>query len=306
MCYSSRIEADYRRYLRDTGARVSLNDFRLFFWERSQGRKVKVPRALEDAFLAGRSDVEAEIAGLVRAHREAEALKLQQDLFAQRARLAEAERKLAVKHTRTAAESKRIALGKIENYVKALRGEVADGGSRIYPFTYAPVVIVKDGERIVVPMRYHLRPAGAPPSFDKEFDGCYNARRNNLTRFWRRQFGHSHGVALWHDFYEHVDQAGKDVVLEFTPAGRPLMTVACLYSYWTPPVGSTEPAFWSFAAVTDEPPPEVAAAGHDRCIIPLRPEHLETWLNPDPANLGVLQAVLDDRERFFYEHRMAA
>ena len=35
MCYSSRIEADYRRYLRDTGARVSWDDFRLFFWERS-------------------------------------------------------------------------------------------------------------------------------------------------------------------------------------------------------------------------------------------------------------------------------
>jgi hypothetical protein len=153
-------------------------------------------------------------------------------------------------------------------------------------------------------MRYHLRPAGAPPSFDKEFDGCYNARRNNLTRFWRRQFGHSDGVALWHDFYEHVDQGGKDVVLEFTPAGRPLMTVACLYSYWTPPPGSTEPAFWSFAAVTDDPPPEVAAAGHDRCIIPLRPEHLETWLNPDPANLEAFVTKKHWASRLHYDLRL--
>ena len=41
-----------------------------------------------------------------------------------------------------------------------------------------------------------------------------------------------------------------------------------------------EPDLLSFAAITDEPPPEVAAAGHDRCIIPLpesaldRPERL--------------------------------
>jgi hypothetical protein len=31
---------------------------------------------------------------------------------------------------------------------------------------------------------------------------------------------------------------------------------------------------WSFAAITDEPPQEVAAAGHDRCIIPIKEEHL--------------------------------
>lgn len=133
-----------------------------------------------------------------------------------------------------------------------------------------------------------------------------NARRDNLQGFWKGQFGHTHGLALWHRFYEHVDRDGKDVVLEFTPAGQPLMAVACLYSHWTPPAGSDEPALWSFAAITDDPPPEVAAAGHDRCIIPLRPEHYDTWLNPDPAQLDKLQAVLDDRERYFYEHRMAA
>jgi hypothetical protein len=29
-------------------------------------------------------------------------------------------------------------------------------------------------------------------------------------------------------------------------------------------------------------------------------------MNPDPSKLDMLQAVLDDRERYFYEHRMAA
>jgi putative SOS response-associated peptidase YedK len=50
---------------------------------------------------------------------------------------------------------------------------------------------------------------------------------------------------------------------------------------------------------------EVQAAGHDRCIIPLKPEDVDAWLNPDRANLAALYAMLDDRERLYYEHREA-
>jgi putative SOS response-associated peptidase YedK len=62
----------------------------------------------------------------------------------------------------------------------------------------------------------------------------------------------------------------------------------------------------SFAAITDEPPAEVAAAGHDRCIVPIKPDYVDAWLNPRPKDLGALFAILDDRERPYYEHRMAA
>jgi putative SOS response-associated peptidase YedK len=61
-----------------------------------------------------------------------------------------------------------------------------------------------------------------------------------------------------------------------------------------------------FAAITDEPPAEVAASGHDRCIVPIKPENVDAWLNPDPDNLAALYAILDDRDRPHYEHRMAA
>lgn len=306
MCYSSRIEADYRRYLRVNDAQVSYPAFLAMFQRRAAGDKIKVPRAVEDGFLAGTTAEDQAIATLVLQHREAEATRLQQDLFAQRARLADAERKLAEKPTKAAAESKRIALNKIDSYRKALSGEVEDSGARIFPGVYAPVVIVQEGQPVVVPMRYGCRPAGKPAFYDVKFPGTYNARRDNLERFWKGQFGRTHGVALWHHFYEHVARDGKDVVLEFTPTGQPMMGVACVFSHWTPPAGSDEPDLWSFAAVTDDPPPEVAAAGHDRCIVPLKAEHYSTWLNPDPANLGTLQAVLDDRERYYYEHRMAA
>ncbi|MDR6861324.1 putative SOS response-associated peptidase YedK [Variovorax guangxiensis] len=62
----------------------------------------------------------------------------------------------------------------------------------------------------------------------------------------------------------------------------------------------------SFAAITDGPPPEIAAAGHDRCIIPIRPQHIDAWLQPDRRNLAAQYAILDDRERPYYEHRLAA
>ena len=61
-----------------------------------------------------------------------------------------------------------------------------------------------------------------------------------------------------------------------------------------------------FMRVTGEPPSEVAAAGHDRCIIPIKPEHIDAWLNPHADKLASLYAILDDRSRPYYEHRMAA
>ena len=81
------------------------------------------------------------------------------------------------------------------------------------------------------------------------------------------------------------------------------MLVACLWSHWQEP---GEPDLLSFAAITDEPPAEVAAAGHDRCIIPIKPENMDAWLNPDPKNLATQYAILDNRERPYYKHQMAA
>jgi putative SOS response-associated peptidase YedK len=81
------------------------------------------------------------------------------------------------------------------------------------------------------------------------------------------------------------------------------MLVACLWSRWS---GSGEPDLLSFAAITDERPPEVSAAGHARCIVPIKPENIDAWLNPNASDLAALHAILDDRDRPFYDHRMAA
>ena len=100
--------------------------------------------------------------------------------------------------------------------------------------------------------------------------------------------------------------AGEEVenlVLEFKPRPTQDMLIACLWSKWT---GTGEADLLSFAAITDEPPDEVAAAGHDRCIVPIRPGYIDEWLNPLGRHAQALLDILEDQERPYYEHRMAA
>lgn len=59
-------------------------------------------------------------------------------------------------------------------------------------------------------------------------------------------------------------------------------------------------------STTDVPPPETAAAGHDRCIVLITPENVDAWLNPDGSDLAAQYAILDDRGRPYYEHLLAA
>ncbi len=160
-----------------------------------------------------------------------------------------------------------------------------------------------------------MPPAGKPKFYDSKYPGTYNARRDNLEGFWKELFGYSHGLMIVSAFYENVSRArmegrelqdgeqDENVVLEFQPNTGGQMLVACLWSHWKAP---GEADLLSFAAITDELPAEVASAGHDRCIVPIKPENIDAWPNPDPANLTALHAILDDRYRPYYEHRLAA
>jgi putative SOS response-associated peptidase YedK len=76
---------------------------------------------------------------------------------------------------------------------------------------------------------------------------------------------------------------GENVVLECRPNNGQLLMVACLWSKWTAP---DQPDLLSFAAITDEPPAEVEAAGHDRCIVPIKRDNVYAWLNPQASGLA--------------------
>lgn len=322
MCYSAQIIADYRLYVRLYGALIGIEEFADLFWRRREPQSgIRVPKALEAAFAQPEDEAGQRIQALIAEHTERQALLFEQQLFEQRTRLVKAEQALQIKPTRKAAEEQRIASGKIEwarrKLAELRRRTLEPDDARIFPDWYAPVMVVENGQRRVLPMRYHCLPAGRPAAFDRKFPGTFNARRDSLGGYWKGVFGVSHGVALVSAFYENVPrhkaegrelregEAAENQILEFRPADGRAMAIACLWSRWQAP-GGDQPPLLSFAAITDEPPPEVAAAGHDRCVIPLRDEHLADWLQPDPRRLDLQQAILDDRERPYYEHRLAA
>jgi len=322
MCYSAQIWAEYRKFEREFGSVLSIHQYVSFFWEQKKdGAWRKIAKAMKAAFAEPRTDEERKIAAII-AEGDAEYERaLEAELFQQRTRLTNAERALQSKPTKKAANDQRVATAKIaaakRNLDDLRRKELLPRDSRIYPGEYAPVMIAKDGRRLLVPMRYQCRLPGWTEVVERKYPGTYNARRDSLEQAWSKLFGHHHGVMVVTAFYENVlrhkvehrelapGEKEENVVLEFNPNPAHDMLVACLWSYSK---GATpdDPGLFSFAAITDEPPPEIAAAGHDRCIIPIKRENLDAWLNPDPSNLAALYAILDDRDRPYYEHRLAA
>jgi putative SOS response-associated peptidase YedK len=308
MCYSAQIEGAYRKYIRLNGAEMDLEQFEENFGHRVVDPSMRIARAVELWFENPKTEAEHRIRNFIDQYRMAMVTKLETEIFTQRRRLADAERKLESKPTKAACESQRIATAKIETAVHRLplyKGwQPTALDDRIFPLQFAPIVLRADGRNVVRLARYHCRQAGKPVSIDRKYPGLYNARRDNLEKFWRKEFGQSHAVMLVSSFYENVEREGKNRVLHFVPRPVETMTVACLYSEWVDPTDGKQ--LLSFAAVTDEPPAEVAAAGHDRCIVNLKPESIERWLTPEGRSVDELQAMLEDRQRPYYEHEMLA
>lgn len=322
MCYSAQVWSDYRKFEREFGAVISFRRYVEVFWEKKgDGGWQKIPKGMCAACDPPRHAQERELADIVAQADREQAQAFEAELFQQKTRLTQAQRVLASgKPTKRAQNDQRIATDKIAraqaNLADLRRRELLARDSRIYPGQYAPLMIVQDGQRTVVPMRYQCRLPGWTEAIERKYPGTYNARRNKLETTWAALFGHRHGIMVVNAFYENVSRhamehralaAGEreeNVVLEFRPRPDQDMLIACLWSVSKGRAGA--PDLWSCAAITDEPPVEVAAAGHDRCIIPIKPEYVDAWLNPDPGNLAALYAILDDRPRPYYEHRLAA
>lgn len=97
-------------------------------------------------------------------------------------------------------------------------------------------------------------------------------------------------------------EAEQNIALKFMPGDEQAMTLACLWPHWT---GNDEPDLLSFALITDEPPLEVAAAGHDRCPVLLKTGNLYRWLTTTASPSVDFDALLEDKERPNYAHKLA-
>ncbi len=324
MCYSAQIWADFRKYER-FGGKLDIKEFtKLAGWTKKKGNWVKVvPKAMRRAMTDATSGVLD--LGTIEMAREADAeaiALIAAEIGVQEARLVEANAKLAsAKPTKKAESDRRIATNKIEAGKKKLDDMAsppsADGIDRIWPGYFAPVMIrdVETGERSVVPMRYRCRLPGWTEADEIEKPGTYNARRDKLSTVWRKVFGYHHGIMVVDRFYESVylhdlqrrqlvpGEREQSVEILFTPATGENLFVACLWTYVE--AAGDDPGFYTFAAITDDPPLEVVEAGHDRCPVPIHEDDIDAWLDPNPNDLPSLYSILDRRVRPFYEHQLA-
>jgi putative SOS response-associated peptidase YedK len=310
MCYSALVIQHQKKLARQFGAVFDEAAYEGLFYARLQQPGFKIPKAMEDAAL----EEGGRLAELILEWRERQATALQQEIFAQTKRVNDAERKLQTKVTKAAENDLRIGRDKVSKAKVKLadlsRNTLLERDTQIFPLSYCSVIVADAGKRYIRPMRYLCRPEGMAAATDytqdRKLSGKYNARRDNLTKFWRPQFGRQHGLIVATRFYENVEGPdGRNRVLEFMPQDGSDMLIACLWSHWTDRSG-TDPDLLSFAAITDDPEPEVAAAGHDRTIINIKPEHLDAWLSPEGRSDAELQAIFDDKRHPFYEHREAA
>jgi putative SOS response-associated peptidase YedK len=320
MCYSALVRQDLQWLARHYGAEIAWEMFEALYRQRLEDPDIQFARALDVHVMRMQAEQARKCQAYIEAFRTNQARLWEQELFKQRKRLVDAQRKLQTKETKAARNDERIATGKIEtltNKLTTLRsGQLVDTDSRIFPKKYFVPIITSEGSRLVIrPMRYLCRLPGKPSDYDDRFDGTYNARRDNLNGFWSSVYGKSHAIMVIDSFYENVPthlyekrelapgERETNQVLHFNPASGDPMTIACLWSHWT---HASEPELYSFAAITDEPPPEVLATGHTRCVISIREENVREWLAPEGVSKERLEGILSERVAPYYEHRVAA
>ena len=304
MCYSAMIEESWRDYCRAFNAQLDWEEWLRLFHAREKDLSLKIPDGTELQLIAFGGQESMEIRRSQVAYRQLDAMRIKLELEGVEAALREIE---ARKPSKTKEKDLGIKGRKRDRLLAALNSPSYDTGSvRIYPYQFAPVIrIGADGRRLLSPMRYRVLPrtgVEVPPRYN-----VFNARRDSLmgpdaARTWRPMFGKMHGLFPFTRFYEWVDRGGKKVEITFNPDGYDNMWSAALFE--------ETPVEWgmlrSFAMVTDEPPPEVAAAGHDRCPIFLASELIEQWLHPAGQSLEQLDALFDHKEPTYYSHALVA
>ncbi len=312
MCYSAMLEQRLKTLGPKYKARIEPNDYFInLFLMRNAGADIKITKGLENNFIDAKTPAEIKVKTEIDKFRKIQIEKFTEELKASESRFAAAKEKLLIKKTKRAEKELEVSDRKIQKskfkieFFGSEKERASD--NRIYPFDFAAVMMETNGQREFTPMRYHLRPRGADESFDRKYPGCYNARLDNIQGFWKKQFGQFHGIAVVKSFFENVKrhdfehrnlktgEKEENQIVEFKPKDIDEMLVPCLFDY-----SGKNGEFISFAMITNDPPPEVVDAGHDRCPIFIKEKYINEWLNPIGKSPEKLLAILNDPEKPFY------
>ncbi len=296
MCYSVKIKTSLKELAREFQAEIDKDAILAVYQLRQKNPEVKIPLGLDQYLME--SDLAPSLPPLIKSFHAEEKLRL-------RTKIRETEQELEAlgqERSTTAVEKKiEVRQRRLEKFQHKAQSSFLESGStsdRVFPFYFAPVILETKGQRRLQLMRYRVQnPNGSevPAKYN-----VFNARLDSLldARTWRPLFAHTHAIFPFLRFYEWVERGGKSQEVVFSPENRELMWAASLYS--------CAKDFCSFAMITDDPPTEVAEAGHDRCPIFLSQEKIHSWLTIAGKPPAAFLRLLKEREKTHYQHGLAA
>lgn len=91
----------------------------------------------------------------------------------------------------------------------------------------------------------------------------------------------------------------REVVISFNVKDGHDLVVPVIYSQ------NPEKSDWGFAIITDEPTPEIRAAGHDRMPVVLEVEQSSIWLSQEKRTLDAWVKFLEMKEKLIFCHQLA-
>lgn len=323
MCFSAMVEQEAKELGGRFQARVQIDMYDDLFKRRSNGEKILINKAMELQFIRhAKTPAEKQIRSNILEWRKTQIESLETELFNQKRRLGDAERTLGLKVTKKAENEKRVSskkISKIQRDLMSLNSDelLSETEERIFPLHYMSVVCLdENGEKVVRPMRYLMRPHDKNPDFDLKFGGCYNARFDNLENvaWWKDSLLKRHGLIVVKKFYENVpaekyaknfklpdsESERENIVICFSPDDTEYMYIPVLWDVWKL---KGQPDLFSAALITDDPLPEVAAAGHDRTPIFLKESAVDEWLNA-VGSVAKAKSALMVRQIPHYSHRI--
>jgi putative SOS response-associated peptidase YedK len=308
MCYSAMIEADLRELQRVFGVKIDWSSFDEAYAIRGQYSQAMIPSGL-DSYIIQNAETPSQkrLAKMAKEHYQNEIEKFSKKLKKYEQDVKDFELKIKsgskAKDLKEKLEKRKATVEwhkeKIEYYEKIEEA----GAPRVFPNFYAPV-IVKDGkENSIRLMRYHLCPKNGKELNAFQYN-LFNARRDKLleARTWKSIFGKQHAIFPFYRFYESVEgKNGESKIIYFQPKDEKIMWAASIYEEAKTEHGLLR----TFAAVTDDPPPEVSAAGHDRCPVYLSNDHFEKWLAPHGVTKEELIELLTSVVPTVFKHEAA-
>lgn len=317
MCYSAILIQNAKKLGFAFEARVQTEEFLDLFLRRQHGEKLILGSGFEKPFLIESAPQNVPLRDSILAWHQSEIDRLQGELQIQIQRQQDSRLKLnSAKPTKKAETDLRVSTQKIEKFSLEIRRhqDLSQPGDddRIFPRSWMSMVTTDaQGQAVIRPARYLLRPHDKDADFDTKFSGCYNARRDGLLTvpWWKDALGKRHGLIVIRKFYERVENTeGDNREISFTPqakdANSPETWLLCptLWDEWSDTQGKQR--ILSAALITDSPRREVSAAGHDRTPIFLTPEAARDWLSlrgplSDSKTQSEIQRILDQKDHSF-------